>query len=67
MLGSPCLFNFWVSVRTVYDSVYCRVSDHWLYATFSNALWDTLSWLYSEYICSLRIRTVLQNDVDPIE
>lgn len=47
-------------MSAVHDGIYCRVSGHRLYTTFSDALWDTRWVLYSEYWCSLSIRTPLQ-------
>lgn len=44
----------------------CWVGYQWLYTAFTDALWDTLSGLYSEYRCLLRIQTPLRNGVAPI-
>lgn len=32
-------------MRAMHDGIYCSLSDHWLYTTFKDALWDALSGL----------------------
>lgn len=46
--------------------IHCWVGYHWLDTALTDALWDTLSGLHSEYRCLLRIQTPQQNGVAPI-
>ena len=47
----------------MHDGKYCLVSDHWLYTTFRDALWDTLNALYRLKYFPLDIQTARQNEV----